>query len=183
MNNRQSTISTSSCQFMGQLTQFAKCVKEITVLHHEAYVSTVKGMQQTKKKKKKAKWGQKFWMLLASSFWHIAHSCANHSSWFAVLSAKIFITLGTVLLRNIYSIFKITKSLWSREMQALQWLCIKSSRLLVLKEIQKLTGSWKSYKMLEREMTSLAFDFIFYLEKHSGILLQLWVYIAIRNHF
>lgn len=35
---------------MGQLTQFAMCVKEITVLHHEAYVSTVKGMQQTKKK-------------------------------------------------------------------------------------------------------------------------------------
>lgn len=39
---------------MGQLTQFALCVKEITVLHHEAYVSTVKGMQQTKKKKKKS---------------------------------------------------------------------------------------------------------------------------------
>lgn len=37
---------------MGQLTQFAMCVKEITVLHHKAYVSTVKGMQQTKKKKK-----------------------------------------------------------------------------------------------------------------------------------
>lgn len=35
---------------MGQLTQFAKHVKEITVLHHEPYVSAVKGMQQTRKK-------------------------------------------------------------------------------------------------------------------------------------
>lgn len=123
-NNRQSTISTSRSQFMGQLTQFAKRVKEITVLHHEPYVSAVKGMQRTRKK---AKWGQKFGMLSSSGLWSIAHSCANHSSWFAILSARSFITLGTVLLRNIHLVFQIPTSLWNTEMEALKQLCMKNS--------------------------------------------------------